>query len=318
MSDQEAVKVTTTTVKQERINTLLRYSGTIEASQTIPLGFQTTGTVDKVYVDAGDEVRKGQLLATLNETDSRNMYQITQAKYQQALDAYNRLKSVYESGSLPEIKWVEMETNLAQAKASLDISKSNLDKCRLIAPQSGVIGSRNIEPGMSSISIATSPFELVDISQVYVKISIPENEISKIKKGMNARFSIAALDNKTFSGEISSVNPVADRISRTYEVKIKVCNLQKELMPGMVCDVTLDETGEKEMMLIPYQSISVDKEGNRFVYLVNQSGTTVKKQAVKTGQYQGSRIEITEGLSVGETIVTEGKEKLFDNCKIAK
>lgn len=312
------VKVTTACVNQKKITTLLRYSGTIEPSQTIPLGFQTTGTVEKVFVSAGDEVRKGQLLATLNESDARSMYQITLSKYEQANDAYNRLKSVYENGSLPEVKWVEMETNLAQAKSSLEISKNSLEKCKLYAPQNGVIGRRNIEPGMSSIMITSSPFELVDINQVFVKISIPENEISKIKKGMNARFSVSALNDQTFSGEISSINPVADEISRTYEVKIKVNNTDKKLMPGMVCDVTLDEVGEKEVILIPYQSVSVDKENNRFVYVIDQTNQIARKNIIKIGQYQESAVEVISGLVPGQIIVVEGKEKLFENCKITK
>jgi len=94
----------------------LHYSGSIEALQTIPLTFQTTGTVLKVLVNAGDAVRKGQLLATVDKADALSMYQVANAKYKQAKDAYNRLKEVHDNGSLSEIKWVEMESNLQQAQ----------------------------------------------------------------------------------------------------------------------------------------------------------------------------------------------------------
>ncbi|MEI7983494.1 MAG: efflux RND transporter periplasmic adaptor subunit, partial [Bacteroidota bacterium] len=178
------VKVTTVIVKQEKVVTALRYSGTIEAYQSIPLNFQTTGTVQEVLVDAGDIVHKGELIATIDPTDARNMYEITLSQYQQAKDAYDRLKSVHDKGSLPEIKWVEMESKLEQAQSSLNLAKNNLGKCNLHAPVNGMVGSRNIEPGMSSISIASAPLELVDIRQVYVKISVPENEVARIVKGM--------------------------------------------------------------------------------------------------------------------------------------
>ncbi len=313
LPEEKIVKVTTTPVRQQNVTATLRYSGTIEAIQTIPLSFQTTGTVETVLVDAGDEVKKGQVLATLNDADARNMYQITLAKYEQAKDAYDRLKQVYDKGSLPEIKWIEMEANLEQAKSSLEISKHNLEKCKLYSPVSGLVGQRNIEPGMSSLLIGSAPLQLVDIKQVYVKISVPENEIAKISKGLKAEFKVSALGGKKFEGTITNVSPVADQISRTYEAKLKVENPLGELKPGMVCDVAMLQTGEKEMVLIPYQSVSVDQENNRFVYVVDTVEKRAKKQTITTGEYQGSDLEVLSGLAQGRVVVSEGKEEVLDN-----
>lgn len=315
--EEKSVAVTVSEVKSERMEINFRYSGTIEASQTIPLTFQTTGTVEKVLVDAGDAVKKGQLLAAIDKSNSQSMYEITLSKYQQAKDAYNRLKTVHDQGSLSEIKWVEMETGLEQAKSSLALSKSNLDKCNMRAPLDGIIGKRNIEPGMSSIGITASPFELVEISTVFVKISVPENEIGKIKKGIKASFVVSALNNKVFEGLITNLSPVADVFSRTYEAKISVRNANLELKPGMVCDVVLNLKTEKEMLLIPYQSIGKDKEGNAFVYTVDPQTNRVKKQIIQTGSYNGDNVEILTGLTSGNLIVKEGKEKLTDNSLIS-
>ena len=111
-------------------------------------------------------------------------------------------------------------------------------------------------------------------------------------------------------------NPVADLISRTYEVKILVKNPDKVLRPGMVCDVQLDQQGEREMVLIPYQGITVDKNRSPIVFVVDTLSKTVKKRVIQTGQYQNAEIEVRSGLSGGERIVTEGKEKLSDNSLI--
>ena len=189
----KSISVTTVMVKQEKVVTALRYSGTVEAYQSIPLNFQTTGTVQEVLVDAGDIVHKGQLLATLDQADAKSMYDITLSQYQQARDAYDRLKSVHDKGSLPEIKWVEMESKLEQAQSSLNLAKNNLEKCKLFAPVNGMVGRRNIEPGLSSITLTSAPLELVDIKQVYVKISVPENEVARIVKGMKAGFTVSAM-----------------------------------------------------------------------------------------------------------------------------
>jgi RND family efflux transporter MFP subunit len=312
-----AIAVTTIMVKKEKMVTALQYSGTVEAYQSVPLNFKTAGTVEKVLVEPGEVVQKGQLLATLDPTDARSMYEITLSQFQQAKDAYDRLKTVHDQGSLPEIKWVEMESKLEQAQSSLNLAKNNLEKCKLFAPVNGMVGRRNIEPGMSSITVALAPLELVDIRQVYVKISVPENEIAKIGKGMKTHFTVSALNDKEFKGEVANISPVADRISRTYEAKILVPNPELALKPGMVCDVRMETTVEKEVILVPYQSVSKDTENNVFVFVVDPAEKRVRKQVIRTGQYLDSGLEVVSGLAEGQMIVNEGKEKLSDNSLIA-
>lgn len=313
-TDPIGVKVVEVTL--EKVISSFRYSGTIEPWQTIPLNFKTTGTVERVLVDAGDVVTKGQLLATLDQTDAKGMYDIALSQYKQAKDAYDRLKAVYDKGSLPEIKWVEMDSKLTQASSSLDLAKNNLEKCNLYAPLNGLVGRRNIEPGMSSISLSSSPLELVDIRQVFVKISVPENEVSQITKGMKAGFTVSALNEKPFSGEVENVSPVADKISRTYEAKILVKNPDLALKPGMVCDVRMEAAMEKELVIIPYQSVSKDSENRTFVFLVDIKEKRARKQVIKSGQYKGTGMEVISGLEPGQIIVNGGKEKLSDNSLI--
>ena len=294
----------------------LSYSGTIEAWQTIPLSFQVSGIVEEVYVDVGDEVKQGQLLAVIDDADLRNIYTTTLAKFNQARDAYDRLKKVHEEGSLPDIKWVEMQTNLEQAKASMDLAQNNLDKCRLVAPVSGMVGRRNIEPGQTSISLVSAPIELVRIEKVLVKIAVPENEINKIKKGQQATVTSVAANGMTCQGTVINISPVAEMMSRTYTVKIVVGNPRMDLKPGMVCDVRLDTGEGTKVLVVPYQAVGKDNDGKNFVFEVNPGDMSVKKQIVSVGRYNGSGIEITAGLAEGQTIVTAGIEKLSNNSQI--
>lgn len=315
--EEKRIAIKISEVKSERIVENLSYSGTIEAVQSIPLSFRTAGTVEQVLVDVGDAVKKGQLLATLEKEDFENMYDIAKSKYQQASDAYERLKSLHANGSIPEIKWVEMETNLEQAKASLEISKNNLDKCFLKAPVTGFVGKRNIEPGMSGLNLTSSALEIVEISTVNIKIAVPENEIGKMKKGIKAEIRVSALNDKIFEGVMTNISPVADGFSRTYNVKISVKNTDFELKPGMVCEVKLNIMSEKEIVYVPYQSVTMDSDGKAFVYLVGENKKVAKKQIVKTGNYKDNNIEILSGLQQGQIIVIEGKEKLSDNSLIS-
>jgi RND family efflux transporter MFP subunit len=314
-NESASIRVKTQPVQIVSSLSNLRYSGTVEAEQTIPLTFQSSGTVEQVLVQEGDAVRKGQLLAVVNKADNQSIYHSSLAMYEQAKDGYDRLKQVYDKGSLSEVKWVEMETNLKQAESQLQIAKNNLDKCNLYAPTSGIVGKRNIEPGQSSIS-SFSPIELVKIEKVSVKISVPENEIGKIKKGTTATFTISALENKSFEGTITNIGVVADQFSRTYEVKMTVNNTNLEMKPGMVCDVNMNSSSEKQLVVVPYNAISKDTEGNSFVYIVSPDSKSVKKQIIKVGNYQTSGLEVLSGLTANQTIVVEGKEKLEDNSAI--
>ena len=311
-----AVKVMTKTVELVKDNNELHYSGTIEPSQSIALMFKGPGTVENVFAEEGDFVKKGQPLATVNKTTAQNLYNVSKASYEQAKDAYDRLKTVHDKGSLTEIKWVEMETKLKQAESQMEITRSSLDDCILRAPDNGMIGRRDVEPGQSSIGIS-SPFILVKIDRIMVKISVPENEISKISKGMKASFSLSALGDQPYSGTVSKVGIVADRISRTYDVKILAENPGNKIKPGMVCDVTLNLNRETVSLVVPYKAVSKDVDGKTFVFIVSPDGTKVIKQNVTVGNYRESGIEVLSGLTPGQVVVSAGCEKLSNNSLIS-
>jgi RND family efflux transporter MFP subunit len=314
---ESPIGVTTATVVNQSVVERLNFSGTVEAGQTIPLSFEMTGTVQSVLVEAGDAVSKGQLLATIDKTDARNMYEMTLAKQKQAQDAYDRLKSVYEKGSLPEVKWIEMQTNLEQANSSLKIAENNLKKCELKSPVSGIVGTRNVEPGMSALSLTGAPIEIVDLKTVNIKISIPEKEIGKLKKGTLATFTVGALGGKEFDGKVTTISPVADRLSRTYEAKIQVDNRSGELKPGMVCDVRIDLPDNTARLLLPYTCVSKDNENQQYVYLIDKSTKRAVKKVVTTGRFYDKNLEILSGLNEGDLVVKNGKDKLTNNCLIS-
>ena len=259
----------------------------------------------------------GQVLATLDNAELQNIYDAALAKYNQAQDAHKRLKQVYEQGSLPDIKWVEMETNLEQARSSMELAKNNLEKCNLVSPVNGIVGRRNIEPGQSSVSLTSAPIELVRIETVLVKISVPENEINQLSNGQKAGITVMALGGKSCEGTVTNISPVAEVMSRTYTVKISVSNPGEELKPGMVCDVRMVSGTAGNILVVPVRAVSKDSNGNAYVYVVSSDSKSVKKQVIETGRYTDSGIEVTGGLSEGQVIVSEGMEKLSDNSSIS-
>lgn len=316
-ADEQVIQVKTAQVQLVKNGGLLEYSGTVEASQTIPLNFQTNGTVEKIMVDIGDPVKKGQLLASIDKTDLQSIYNTALTRYNQAKDAYNRLKEVYTKGSLPEIKWIEIQSDYSQAKYALDLAANNLDKCNLYAPSDGIVGKRNLEPGQSALGIVPAPIELIRIETVFIKISVPENEISAISKGMKGIIRLSALNDSSYSGTVSHISPVADPFSRTFTVKIQLSNKDSRLKPGMVCNVSLPVPGTHTILLTPINSVNCDHSGKTYVYLVARDKKSVVRQYITTGKYAEEGIEVISGLEAGQTVVTQGCEKLSDHALIS-
>lgn len=293
----------------------LSYSGTIEPSNSVPLSFLTPGLVQQIYVKEGQAVAKGQLLAKLSQKTQQSAYELTLAKQKQAEDAYKRLEPVYKNGSLPEIKWVEVKTGYAQAKAATAMAKANLNNGDLHAPTSGIIGRKMLEPGMTALP-GTPVMQLVKLNQLSVKIPVPENEISQIKKGQQAQVKISALQGKEFNGVVTEIGVMANAISRTYDVKITISNHHNEVKPGMMCNVLLSQK-QASKLLVPYQAVSNDIEGKAYVYVVNRQKMEAQKQAVKIGLFYQNKIEVLAGLENGQQVIVGGKHKLSDHTKIS-
>jgi len=289
------------------------YSGTIEESESTPLSFSSIGTVARVYVSEGDFVRKGRLIAELNDDTYKNTYEMTSATLKQAEDAYKRLLPMYKNGNLPEIKLVEVETGLQQAKSATAIAKKSLDDCKLYSPVDGVVGKRSIDPGMTAMPNLTS-INIVKIEKVFARVPVSENEIALVKKGDKAKIKIAALNNAEYNGTVEEIGVMADPLAHTYKIKIGIANINRQIKPGMICNIILTKPNTSTGLFIPSSAVLVDEQGRNFVYAVNQNKAV--KKYVRTGKLLKSGVEVTEGLNNGDQIVVAGLQKLVDNSLV--
>ena len=290
------------------------YIGTVEESVALSLSFSGMGTVEQVYISEGQKVQKGQLLAVLNSATADNSYQLMLAKQQQAQDAYDRLLKIHENGPLPDIKMVEVETGLQQAKLMTAVAKKNLDDCKLYAPWAGVIASRRVESG-SSIMPGITAFKLISINKVNVKISIPENEIGSITEGQTAKIVVSALNNAVFTGKIDIKGVAATPLTHTYEANISINNPQLQLMPGMICKVLLSGDADVSEIVVPFHAIQIAADGNKYVWLADDG--IAKRRHVKTGNLTNNGIIVTDGLTEGDKLIIEGFQKVSEGSKIS-
>jgi len=312
---EEAIQVKVETIAMSAATGEHNYVGTVEENTGSSLSFSVMGTVEKVLIDEGQSVSKGQLLAVLNKATLKNTYTVALSSLKQAEDAYKRLTLLHENGSLPEIKYVEIQTQLQQAQAAESIAKKNLHDCNLYAPFSGVIARRSIEPGMN-VMPGIESLKLVTIDKVNVKVSVPENEIARIKKGATAQVNVAALDHRSFEGKIEIKGVIANPLSHTYEVKVKLNNPHRELMPGMVCEVYISSTDQQQGgILVPNSAIQILDSGERFVWLAKDGKAT--RRIVVVGGLTNQGVVITNGLTSGDQVIIEGNQKVSEGMKIA-
>lgn len=289
------------------------YSGTIEESKSTPLSFPVVGTVTKVYVSEGDFVSRGQVIAELNSESYQLAYEMALATLKQAEDAMKRLEPMYRNGNLPEIKYIEAQTGLMQAKSATALAKKNITDSRLISPVSGYVGTRSIDPGMTAMPNLTS-ITIVEISKVFAKVPVPENEISKVKKGLKAKVRVSALEDEEFTGSVEEIGVMADYLAHTYKVKIGLVNKNKDLKPGMVCSVVLEDGTSRTGFIIPANAISTDAQQKTFVF-VAQNGRAVKRY-IETGALRKNGIEVTGGLTSNDMIIISGLSRLADGMAI--
>ena len=308
----KAINVSVLTVSGTDEATTKTYVGTVEESYGSQLSFATMGTVSQVFADEGKFVKKGDVLAVLDKQTLNNTYDIAKSTLAQTQDAYRRMNLLYKKGSLPEIKFIEIQTQLAQAQAAARIAKKNLGDCVLRAPFGGYISQRSVDMG-NNVLPGQSCFKLVKLDKIKVKVSIPEKEIASIHVGQLVHFNVAALNNRMFTANVKEKGVQANPLSHTYDVKLEMTNSDRALLPGMVCNVAINQSGESNCIVVPQNSVLVDGQGT---YVWVADGNKSMRRNVTAGDVSSQGTIITMGLNVGDKIIVNGQNKVSEGSKI--
>jgi len=291
------------------------YVGIVEEREATAVSFTTLGVVQRMWVSEGQAVSKDQLIAELDDTQARNMFNAAEATKSQAEDALTRYRQLHDSGSLPEVQWVDIQSKVAQAESQWEMAKKNLDDCSLKAPVAGIIGRKMVNVG-ESVAPSQPLVTILDISSVKVKVSVPEAEISGIRIDTPSFIRVEATGRSYNGGRIEK-GVQADALTHTYDIRIQVPNNGRELLPGMVASVSFSgqEAGSAQLM-VPLASVQRKADGTLFVWTVDTNDTAHRTE-VTIGQVIRNRVAVSTGLSAGQRIVTEGWQKLSEGSKIA-
>jgi len=313
----EPVRVKVMQANPVRLDESMKYTGTTGTETATVLSFGNPGTVKHVYVTEGQDVTAGQLLADMDDSSWQSAVTTAKALLDQAQDAYDRLKGLHETQSISDVQWVEAEINLTQARSAYDIAVRQLEGCTLKAPSNGTVSSRNIEPGQYCLP-AIQAISLVSRQNIVCSFSIPEKEIIRFSNGMKARIDVPALENgRSFTGTVVKVGTVADRLTHTYEIGLKVNDKSGILRPGMICTATFAAASGRKAaeMVLPANAVMLDSDNSRYVWIA-QGDSIACRRGIRTGRPAADGVTVLSGIEPGENVIVEGLLKISQGCQI--
>ena len=308
-------RVKTLVVSPGLVDNAQTYVGIVEEREATAVSFTGMGVVKRMLVNEGQTVSRGQLIAEMDDTQARNLLAGAEASMTQANDALERFKMLHDNGSLPEVQWVEIQSKVAQAKSQLEVAKKNLADCRLTAPVGGIIGKKLVGTGETALP-SQAVVNILDISTVKIKVSVPEAEIGGITANTPTSIKVEAIDGSYRGGRIEK-GVEADALTHTYDIRINVVNSGRKLLPGMVASVRFISEGSQAIgsKMIPVTAVQKNADGSLFVWTVDQK-KSAHRTPVAIGQTEGNYVLVSDGLNMGNRIVTEGYQKLSEGTKV--
>jgi len=314
----KAQLVTTKKLNDTVFKHFVEVQGDVETDENIILFPEYSGVLTDVYVNEGDQVRKGQLLAKIDDggLSSQLAQQETQAKL--AKTTYERRKNLWDQKIGSEIQFLESKTNYEAAVQAADQTRSQLSKTRITAPFSGTIDDVLAEEGQVVNQGQTQVMRLIDLNDMFVTASVPENYLKSVKKGSEVLIELGAI-NEEYTGIIRQVGSFINPDNRKFNVEIEIPNPDGFIKPNMIATVLINNYTNQNAITIPEIILQENAQGESIAYLYeqqNDSSAIAKKVVLELGLSYENKIEVKKGLNPGDVIVMEGAKNLRDGQRI--
>jgi RND family efflux transporter MFP subunit len=337
-------RVKTFLVGDKALGQLRRISGKLIAADSSVLSFALSGTIATVNVSSGDSVNKSQLLASLEKRpfelavkNSRAQLNIARAKLNEKQKQYSRFKELFQeqvvSRSELEVAESELGTargNLQSAQSTLETTTRDLKNTALIAPFSGRLAKRSIEP-FQEISVGSEAFVLESAGSLQVEVLVPETLIRNVDHGQVVQVDFPTLKDSQVAGQVVEIGSQV-QAGNAFPVKVQLTASNVDLRPGMSAAVLFNFDAYLEnrtVYMIPLAAIAIEaglisnygkeiSSGKRSkvpVYIFDENSSTVKLREIVVGELRGNSLEVFEGLEAGEQVVTAGVVFLRDNMQ---
>lgn len=311
--------VTSIKLKDTVFNHYLDLQGDVKTKQNVLIYPEMPGTLEKVYVAKGQNVVKGQVLATIDDGGMSQQVAQLEATTALAQTTFERQKRLWDQKIGSEIQFLQAKTNYEAQKNSLAQLKEQLDKSTIRAPFSGVIDDvikdqgTVVSPGPNS-----EIFRIVNLNNMYVETAVPESYITNVTKGKEVAVVFPMLG-KSLNAKVRETGNFIHPSNRTFMIEIGVPNSDKSIKPNLTAKLKINDYTNLNALLIPQSIISENADGQQYVYkITNLEGKTgfAKQTIVKTGKTQGDVIEILAGVSAGDVLIKAGARTVKDGQEV--
>ena len=294
-------KVSVISAAYENVPQSTLYSSTVQAYAVNNIAPQSSGRIQKLNVEVGDFVSKGQTLAEMDRV------QLDQAELKLRNDEteLERVRALLAQGGISQADFDQLELACNVSRSSW---KNIQENTILRSPISGVVTARNYDRG-DMYSMSQPIYTVQQITPVKVLVAISETEYTKVKKGDKVTLTADALPGKTFEGTVGRLYPTMDAATHTFNVEVSVPNTRRELRPGMYVRATVN-FGDSRNIVIPDSAVlKMQGAGTRTVFVINDEGAA-EMRLVTLGRHWDGKYQVIEGLEEGEQVVYKGASVL--------
>lgn len=313
--------VKTVLIQDQQLGSERSFPGRVDAVQRAQVSFRVPGKLIKIHVKEGEQVKKGTLLAELDPTDYKIILNNRTASYNRTKADYTRGKELVVDGYISRTQFDKMQADFTTAKANLNQAKQDLKYTKLVASFAGVIAKRYVE-NFEEVQAKQEIFNLSDVSQVEIKIDVPEQIM---RMGRDARETLKAFASFADSPEqrfpltLKELSTKADPQTQTFEVTLVMDQPEQLiLLPGMTANVQIELASvlASEYILLPTTAVKGASDMQPTIFVVDPESSTLKAKVVKVGSMIGSNIQVTEGVAIGDRVVIVGISFMREGDKV--
>ena len=304
--------VTTTQAQFSDWQPSLSAVGTVRALHGADLAFEVPGVVARIDAAPGSEVKQGQPLVALNDDAESGQLRQLKAVADLAAVTARRAKEQLEAKTISAADYDAVEADLKAKAAAVQSQAAMVARKHLTAPFPGRVGLINTSPG-AYLNPGTPVITLQQLDHVFVDFALPQRAIGQVHKGQKCAVQLDAYPGRTFTGQISAVNPKVDGSTRNVQVEATFANSGALLVPGMFANVALEVGVRENALTLPQTAVTYNPYGTIVFLAVKNAGKTglaAQQVFVTTGATRGDQVAILKGLSEGAQVVTSGSLKL--------
>ena len=306
-------------IKEKVFNSYMEAQANLKTRKNVLILPEFQGTLEKIFVYEGQYVKKGKLLAEINDSGLKEQLDQLTIQANFAKENFERTERLWNNNIGSEIQFLKSKTDFESSQKMVEQMKDRLAKTKVYAPFDGEVDEiisnqgSNLIPGVSQI------LRLVNLDKIYAEASVSEKYISFIEEGTEAIVQIPLLG-KEIKSQIIQTGNFINPSNRTFRVEVPVENIDKKIKQNLDAKIKINIYSKDDAVVIPLRIVREDASGENFVYVMNQDvkeGVYItSKTFISLGNKNNTDVEVTEGLKIGDMLVLEGASIVEDSQRV--